>query len=120
MKITSYEDLEVYQESMETLIEVHKIILKFPEYERYELASQMRRASKSIPTNIAEGYGKKKSEKDFKSYLAIAQGSSNEMVVHLEIAKRLHYIKCEESEKLQERYRIIGRKLNRLITVWKS
>jgi four helix bundle protein len=115
-----YEGLDVYHRSMEVLVLVHESLLNFPSYELYELCSQIRRASKSIPCNIAEGYGKKRSVKDFVSYLAIAQGSANEMVVHLEISHRLGYLPVDDSERLQEEYRIIGKMLNRLISSWES
>jgi len=55
MAITSYRDLDVYKRLMKALVAVHKMVLSFPEYERFALADQMRRASKSVPTNIAEG-----------------------------------------------------------------
>lgn len=85
--VKSYRDLDVFQRSLNVVTEVHRILLKFPDYELRELASQMRRASKSVPLNIAEGYGRKRSDKDFKYFLSNAMGSANEMVVCFEIAK---------------------------------
>lgn len=67
--IKRYENLDVYNRSLDLVVEVHKLLNNFPSYEQYELCSQMRRASRSIPSNIAEGYGKKRSKKDFLSYL---------------------------------------------------
>ena len=116
--IQSYMDLDVYHRSMDVLVEVHQLLHKFPAYELNELCSQMRRASKSIPCNIAEGYGKKRSVKEFVSYLAIAMGSANEMVVHLEVSSRLGYIPGDVSKRLQEEYNIIGKMLNRLSQRW--
>jgi len=87
MAITSYRDLEVYQLSMQVLVKVHKVVLGFLDFERFALSDQMRRASKSIPANIAEGYGRRKSAKEFKHFLTISLGSANEMVVHLEITR---------------------------------
>jgi four helix bundle protein len=88
MAITTYRDLDVYQRSIKVLVAIHKLVLTFPDYERFDLCDQMRRASKSIPANIAEGYGRRRSVRDFKHYLAMALGSANEMVVHLnKIAK---------------------------------
>ena len=57
--IKSYQDLRVYQISYQLALQVHQLTLKFPDFERYELGSQLRRAATSIPINIAEGYGKK-------------------------------------------------------------
>jgi len=59
--IQSYEDLEVYQRTYKMALDIHQLTLKFPGYERFELGSQLRRATKSIPINIAEGYGKRNS-----------------------------------------------------------
>ena len=89
MTITSYRDLEVYQRSMKAMVVVHKLALTFPDYEKFGLADQARRASKGVPTNIAEGYGRRKSAKEFKHYLTMALGSANEMIVHLEVTREL-------------------------------
>ncbi len=105
---------------MAALVAVHKLALAFPDYERFVLADQIRRASKSIPTNIAEGYGKRKSAKEFKHYLSIALGSSNEMVVHLEIARELNYSKAETCNSLIEEYTVICKMLYRLIENWRT
>ena len=59
----SYRGLEVYQKSYDLALRIHKVTLKFPDYERYEIASQMRRASKSITLNIGEGFARRKSAK---------------------------------------------------------
>jgi four helix bundle protein len=120
MAITSYRDLDVYQRAMKALVAAHKMALKFPEYERYALADQVRRASKSVPTNIAEGYGRRKSARDFKHYLTMALGSANEMIVHLEIARELGYDTPENCRALIEEYNVIGKMLYRLIENWHS
>jgi four helix bundle protein len=117
--IHSYEDLEVYQRSFKLLRPIHELAKRFPAYEQYDLAQQMRRASKSVPANIAEGYSRRQSARDFKLYLAHAQGSSNEMVVHLKIAVELSYASKQETEELIASYDIIGRQLNRLIGTWR-
>jgi four helix bundle protein len=120
MAITSYRDLDVYQRAMKALVAVHKMALKFPEYERYALADQMRRASKSVPTNIAEGYGRRRSAKEFKHYLAMALGSANEMIVHLEITRELGYDTPENCDGPIGEYDVIGKMLYRLIENWRS
>ncbi len=120
MAITSYRDLDVYKRSMKALVAVHKIGLSFPEYERFALADQMRRASKSVPTNIAEGYGRRKSVKEFKHFLSIALGSANEMIVHLEVTRELGYAKAETCDPLIEEYTIICKMLYRLIENWRT
>jgi len=117
--IRSYEDIEAFQRAMALLKPIHELTLSFPDYEKFDLASQIRRACKSIPANIAEGYGKKRSAKDFKSYLANALGSTNELMVHLQIAQALGYISGEESGTLIDDYRIVGKQLTRLMESWR-
>lgn len=114
-----YRDLDVYQRSLEALVRVHEVAASLPAIERYELASQLRRASKSIPANIAEGYARRRSPKEFVSFLTIALGSANEIEVHAEVAHRLGYIDGEIREELQATYGTIGRMLAGLIRSWK-
>jgi len=113
-----YERFDVYQRSMALVTKVQLLIKTLPSSERYALASQMRRASRSIPANVAEGYAKRKSAKEFRNYLTIAMGSASEMKVHLTIAEGLGY--RGEDDQLTEEYDILGRQLNRLITSWKA
>ncbi len=115
-----YEDLEVYRRSMAMLKPVHSLVLTFPDYEKYDLASQMRRAAKSIPANIAEGYARRRSPKEFCSFLAVAMGSANEMEVHLSIARELEYAAQDQLDGLTHQYQTIGRQLNQLIKYWRS
>ena len=75
--INGYRDLRIYQKAYELGLKVHLLTQKYPEYERYEIGSQLRRAAVSIPLNIAEGYGKKESDADFKRFLKMALGSNN-------------------------------------------
>ena len=90
--IQSFKDLEIYKESYLLAITVNKLCSKLPLYEKMDLGSQMRRCSKSPPANIAEGWAKRRSEKEFKAYLDRALGSCNEMEVHLNMAKDLNYL----------------------------
>ena len=105
---------------MALLAPLHELIRKLPQSEHWELASQLRRCSKSIPANIAEGYGKKRSAKDFKSYLDTALGSANETVVHLEIGVAVGYFTHSDIEPLVEGYEVIARQLYRLIESWQD
>ena len=118
--LRSHEDLEAYQRSMKLLVDVHALSKRLPSEEKYELASQMRRASKSIPANIAEGFGRKTSDKEFKQYMRMAMGSANEMETHLRIAGSLGYVQDPELARLADGYNHIGRQLNRLITNWRT
>jgi len=105
---------------MRLLVDVHALCKKLPADERYQLGSQMRRASKSVPANIAEGFGKRPSVKEFKRYMSMAMGSANEMETHLQIAKKLGYAEATEIDHVIDGYNHVGRALNRLITNWRS
>ncbi len=118
--IRSYDDLEVYQRAMKLLIPLHALVRSLPDYERFELASQLRRASKSIPANIAEGYGKKRSAREFKAYLTNALGSANEVIVHLKIADTLEYADGPAVAELVDDYTIVAKQLHTLIGAWQS
>lgn len=110
----SYRDLEVYQEGYRLALEVHQLTLSFPDIERYVLAEQMRRASKSIPANIAEGYGVR-TKANFARFLSHALGSSDEMEVHLDFAKDLGYISPEAHRRLANDYTVLGKRVYRLM-----
>ncbi|HEX5478972.1 MAG TPA: four helix bundle protein [Dehalococcoidia bacterium] len=118
--IRSYRDLDVYQRSMNLLRPLQSVLAKLPAVEQYELASQMRRASKSIPANIAEGYGRKRSAKEFKFHLGVALGSANEMIVHLEIAVAVGYAEHRDVGELIAAYEVLARQLYRLLEKWQD
>ena len=71
--------------------QVYKIVKKLPEEEKYSLSSQMRRAVISIPSNIAEGYGRH-TPKEYAHFLSIARGSSFELETQLLLCERIHYL----------------------------
>lgn len=110
-----FKDLDVYKKSFETALEIHKASLQFPQIEQYAIADQMRRASKSVCANIAEGSGKLESSKlEFKRFLALALGSSNEMLVWIEFCYKLEYIEKTQFEKWYDDYDHICRMLAKL------
>ena len=118
MAIKSYEDLVVYQESYRLALEMHQICLRLPKEEKYELVPQIRRAAISIPANIAEGYGRKNSEKEFKHFLRNAMGSTNEVKVYIDMIKDLGYIEQETHKQLKARYETVNKQIYRLIQKW--
>lgn len=118
--LTSFRDLKVYQESYQLMIIIHKEVTSLPTYERHDLASQMRRASKSISANIAEGWAKRNHEKEFKRHLDSALGSANEMEVHLETARDLNYLEITLCNDLLNRYKKLGGKIVNLRNNWKT
>jgi four helix bundle protein len=115
-----YERLEVYQRALALVRPIHELVARFPDYERFELASQMRRACKSIISNIAEGHGKRTSPRDFCNFLTIALGSTNEMYAHFDVAFELGYVNAEEKERFVSEFRIIARQLTQLIRYWRT
>jgi four helix bundle protein len=118
--VASYEDLRVYQSSFAALRPVHDLVRTFPPHERCDLGSQMRRASKSIPALIAEGYARNRSPRELCSFLAQAIGSANEMEVHLKTARELGYAAPEACNRLIDEYEVIGKQLTRLMQYWRG
>lgn len=118
--IKTFRDLEVYQIAYQLMLSVHEGVKKLPLFERNDLASQMRRASKSCPANIAEGWAKRRFEKEFKKYLDNALGSANEMEMHIETARDLGYWPKDYSENLLSKYTYLGGKLVNLQRNWKT
>lgn len=116
-KIHSHKDLKAWQESMDLVIDLYKMMNQFPEHEKYVLNSQIKRAAISIPSNIAEGFARQGS-KELIQFLYIALGSLSELETQLEIAFRLHYVSTIES--LMSRIKFIRVLLSNLIKSIKS
>ena len=93
--IQTYRDLIVWQKSMKLVTSVYELTKQFPATELYGLTSQIQRAAVSIPSNIAEGYGRK-SNQDFARFLQIAKGSLFELQTQLEIANNLNYLNQDQ------------------------
>ena len=96
----THKDLDVWKKSISFVIEIYRISRKFPKDEIYGITSQIRRASVSIPSNIAEGAGRAY-DKEFKQFLNIALGSIAEVDTQLLISNKLDYITIEEYKKLE-------------------
>jgi four helix bundle protein len=109
--VKTYRDLEVWQKSMAFVEDVYKAVKGFPQEERYCLADQIRRAAVSIPSNIAEGFGRD-SNAEFLRFLSIARGSLYEVSTQLEIARRIGYLPPESG--LYPQIVSIGKMLNAL------
>jgi four helix bundle protein len=109
----TYRDLFVWQKSMVLVTEIYKMSKSFPRNEIYGLSSQMRRCAVSIPSNIAEGYGRN-STSDYVRFLHIAEASLYEMQTQLEISLNLQYLKKNDFDRLYESSREIERMLSSL------
>ena len=115
-RVVSFEDLEVFQRAYRLSLVVHRKSLEMPKIEQHALGDQMRRASKSICSNIAEGYGRQKQSKaEFRRFVWMAIGSADEMRVWARYALDLGYI--DEALWLQWRdeYQAIARMLQSLL-----
>ncbi|MBI2622804.1 MAG: four helix bundle protein [Candidatus Levybacteria bacterium] len=112
-------DLEVYREALRLLKKIYDFLKKLPKSE-YDTVVQCKKCGKSIPSNIAEGWAKRSSELEFKRFLKIAIGSSDELISHLRTiviaVPRLY----GEARELAEEYKILSKRLNKLCSVWKS
>ena len=94
-----FKNMEIYQLGYDLAIDIHKLLDRFPEKERDNIVSQMRRAVTSIPLNIAEG-SVKKSYREFLNFLSYAYGSAKELDVLLSMSKDLNYISEKEHNEL--------------------
>jgi four helix bundle protein len=115
--IKSVNDLEVYNQSLSNLELLYKIFEKVPKSE-YDVSHNCKRAAKSIPSNLAEGFAKRSSGPTFKNHLKIRIGSSDEVVAHLKTLNiTVSYLKNEFSI-LAEKYIILSKRLNSLYKNW--
>ena len=112
-QVKTYRDLIVWQKAMALVTVIYRISKKLPRDETYGLISQIRRCAVSIPSNIAEGYGRN-STSDYIRFLHIATGSLYELQTQLEIAFNLEYLKKTDFDKLYESSREIERMLTSL------
>ncbi len=109
-----FKKLEVWTDAIEFCAKIYETTKKFPDDERYGLTSQLRRASASISTNIAEGAGRR-TEGDFRQFLYVAMGSVKECETLLILSAKLGYLSQEDFGKLGERLEILAKKLNKFI-----
>ena len=114
-RVEQFEDLEVFQRAYRLSLEVHRASLSFPKIEQHALADQVRRASKSICANIAEGFGKQGvSAAEFKRFVAMAVGSADEMRVWARYCLDLGYIDEPTWQHWRDGYQEIARMLQGL------
>jgi len=112
--LKNYKELKVWQKSYQSCLEVYKITKGFPKEEVYGLTSQIRRAAVSVPSNIAEGYGRKTTPEYIRS-LYVAYGSNCELETQILLSYDLGYIKNEYMKKIQEDIGEVERMLKALI-----
>ncbi|MFH1119354.1 MAG: four helix bundle protein [Bacteroidota bacterium] len=112
-------DLEVYRLAHKLAMDIFWISARFPVEERYSLTDQIRRSSRSVAANIAEGWGKRKYPLSFKKQLVDANGSLEETKSWLMFARDCKYISIEQFDALFTEYETLGGKLWRLEERWK-
>ena len=110
----SYRDLQVWQKAMDFVVACYEAAKQFPRFEDFGLASQLRRAAVSVPSNIAEGQGRIH-RKEFLHHLSIAYASLMEVETHLQIGLRLDYLASSDLDRLLDASAEIGRMLNGLM-----
>jgi four helix bundle protein len=108
-----YKQLRVWQKSMELVLDIYSLTKEFPENEKYGLISQINRSAVSIPSNIAEGAGRK-NPNEFHQFLGIANGSLAELETQLEISRRLDLYSSFNYEELFESTSYIGKMISNL------
>ncbi|HBO96553.1 MAG TPA: diversity-generating retroelement protein bAvd family protein [Candidatus Omnitrophica bacterium] len=118
--VRTYRDLNVYQLSYTLAMKLFELAKRFPKEETYSLTDQVRRASRSIPVNIAEGWTKRKYENVFIRHLIDSNGSCEETKVWLDFARDCAYLDTRGHKDLLERYNEVGAMLNSLIKNWQT
>ncbi len=113
--VSRVEELEVFRRAYRLSLEVHRASLELPRIEQWALADQIRRASKSICANLAEGFGKQRqSRAEFGRFLLMAVGSADEMQVWSLYCRDLGYVEADVAERWRGEYAQIARMLQGL------
>ena len=115
----SYKELEIWQKSIDLSLKTYQITSGFPPDEKYGLTSQLRRSAVSIPSNIAEGWGRN-SKKEFIHFLNIAKASCMELETQLIISSKLNIVKPEQLEDMNHQLESIIMMINKLISKLKT
>ena len=113
--MNGYKSLKVFQLSYELAMEIFRLSKNFPAEERYSLTDQIRRSSRSVPANIAEGYRKRQYPKAFVNKMSDADGEATETTLWLDFAKDCGYLSPSNHERLTKGYEEIGRMLGNMI-----
>jgi len=113
-QVRSFQDLRTWQHAMDLIPKVYQLVRKLPAEERFALGEQLRRATVSVPANIAEGHARRHT-KEFLQHLSIARGSLAELHTLLLVAQRLGYITPAELSDLEKAVDDVGKPLSGLI-----
>jgi len=113
--VSSYKDLLVWQRSMDLVVTVYETTAKLPAGEQFGLVAQMRRSAVSVPSNIAEGYGRQATG-EYRHHLSIARGSLLELETQLLLCRRLNYLPESETDLILGEITEISKMLGSLIS----
>ena len=111
----SFRDLRVYQTSRDLVKTIYSVLAAYPSNEQYALCDQLRRASVSVPSNIAEGMSRS-SDKEKAHFIEISYGSLMEVLCQMEISKELNYVTEEQMKDIENQITIIAKQLSKLRT----
>lgn len=112
----NYKDLEIWQLSRELVIELHKMSLDLPKFEMYEEGSQIRRSSKSVKSNIVEGYGRRNYKNEYIRFITFALASNEETLDHLEnLFETGSLTNRDIYNNLHNKIELLGKKINRFL-----
>ena len=112
----SYKKLEIWQLSREVVIEIHKMSLNLPKFEMYEEGRQIRRSSKSVKSNLVEGYGRRNYKNDYIRFITFALASNDETIDHLETLYETESLTDEKIFKqIDSKLQILGKKINKFL-----
>ena len=111
-KPQSYKDLEIFVSAKDLAVRIHKMTLtELPKFEMYEEGSQIRRSSKSVVSNVVEGFGRKRHKNEFIQFLTYAIASCDETKVHLEMLHETGSLNKDTLQDLSPGYERLGAKL---------
>jgi four helix bundle protein len=112
----SYKNLEIWQVAKELSIKIHEMTFKLPKFEQFEEAQQIRRSSKSVRSNIVEGYGRRAYKQEYIRFLIMAQASNDETIDHLEMLMETKTLSdVDLYNDFHARLEVLGRKINNFI-----
>lgn len=116
-ELKGYRDLKVYQLAYKLAMDIFDSSKSFPKEEKYSLTDQIRRSSRSVAANIAEGFRKRQYPKMFLSKLADADGESTETQVWLDFARDCEYLSSEQHAELLKGYEDVGKMLGAMMSM---
>jgi four helix bundle protein len=112
----SYKKLEIWQLAREVVVEINKMSLDLPKFEMYEEGSQIRRSSKSVKSNLVEGYGRRNYKNEYMRFITFALASNDETIDHLETLYETKSLTDEiVYNQLHSKLEILGKKINKFL-----